>query len=180
MILLSARAGDEASVEGLQAGADDYLVKPFSARELLARVKTHLQLASLRVASEAERSMLFSIFMQAPVPVAVLMGPELRYEVANPHYAEIVGRQVLGKTLRDAYPELDDHPIISTLLQVYASGTTVHDPELCVPLVRARPQAQRLLQLCRAAAARRGWRGARHHHRSQRRYGAGEQPSARK
>jgi CheY-like chemotaxis protein len=35
---LSARAGEEASVEGLTAGADDYLVKPFSARELVARV----------------------------------------------------------------------------------------------------------------------------------------------
>ena len=42
--MLSARAGEEASVEGLQAGADDYLVKPFSSRELLARVSTHLQL----------------------------------------------------------------------------------------------------------------------------------------
>ena len=47
-ILLSARAGEEASLEGLNAGADDYLVKPFSARELLARVKTHLELARLR------------------------------------------------------------------------------------------------------------------------------------
>src|SRR5206468_4019320 len=42
IILLSARAGEEAAIEGLEAGADDYLIKPFSARELLARVKTHL------------------------------------------------------------------------------------------------------------------------------------------
>jgi signal transduction histidine kinase len=48
IILLSARAGEESAVEGLQAGADDYLVKPFSARELLARVRTHLELAQLR------------------------------------------------------------------------------------------------------------------------------------
>ena len=47
-ILLSARAGEEAVVEGLNAMADDYLVKPFSARELIARVSAQLQLARLR------------------------------------------------------------------------------------------------------------------------------------
>ncbi|MDF3056634.1 MAG: Chemotaxis protein methyltransferase CheR [Rariglobus sp.] len=48
VILLSARAGEESSIEGLDAGADDYLVKPFVARELLARVRTHLEMAKLR------------------------------------------------------------------------------------------------------------------------------------
>ena len=45
VILLSARAGEEARVEGLDAGADDYLVKPFAARELVARVRAHLSAA---------------------------------------------------------------------------------------------------------------------------------------
>ncbi|MEH2291523.1 hybrid sensor histidine kinase/response regulator [Nostoc sp.] len=48
IILLSARAGEEAAIEGLQAGADDYLIKPFSARELLTRVESHLQMVRLR------------------------------------------------------------------------------------------------------------------------------------
>jgi PAS domain S-box-containing protein len=48
VILLSARAGEESRIEGLSAGADDYLVKPFSARELVARVKATLQLAKER------------------------------------------------------------------------------------------------------------------------------------
>src|SRR5207247_8085871 len=48
VILLSARAGEESAVEGLDAGADDYIVKPFSARELLARVRTHLEIARMR------------------------------------------------------------------------------------------------------------------------------------
>jgi signal transduction histidine kinase len=48
VILLSARAGEEARLEGLDAGADDYLVKPFSARELTARVRSNLELATLR------------------------------------------------------------------------------------------------------------------------------------
>ncbi|WP_041289439.1 SpoIIE family protein phosphatase [Kribbella flavida] len=48
VLLLSARAGQEASIEGLEAGADDYLVKPFSAAELLARVQTNVKLVRLR------------------------------------------------------------------------------------------------------------------------------------
>ena len=48
VILLSARAGEEARVEGLAAGADDYLVKPFSARELRARVDGAVKLARQR------------------------------------------------------------------------------------------------------------------------------------
>jgi signal transduction histidine kinase len=56
IILLSARAGEESRVEGLEAGADDYLVKPFAARELLARVDAHLSLARMRrEADEARR-----------------------------------------------------------------------------------------------------------------------------
>jgi signal transduction histidine kinase len=52
VILLSARAGEEARVEGMDAGADDYLVKPFSARELVARVDAHLMLERLRRQAE--------------------------------------------------------------------------------------------------------------------------------
>jgi len=48
VIILSARAGEEAKVEGLATGADDYLVKPFTARELLARVEANIRLARSR------------------------------------------------------------------------------------------------------------------------------------
>jgi PAS domain S-box-containing protein len=53
VVMLSARAGEEARVEGLEAGADDYLIKPFSARELMARVESNLKLANLRRNSAA-------------------------------------------------------------------------------------------------------------------------------
>ena len=48
VLLLSARAGEEASIQGLEAGADDYLFKPFSAAELLARVRANVELSRLR------------------------------------------------------------------------------------------------------------------------------------
>jgi len=57
VIMLSARAGDEGTVEGLEAGADDYLVKPFSARELRARVRVNMELdRNRRVRETLERS----------------------------------------------------------------------------------------------------------------------------
>jgi signal transduction histidine kinase len=58
VVLLSARAGEEAVVAGLDTGADDYLVKPFSARELLSRVATHLEMARVRrQAADAAREL---------------------------------------------------------------------------------------------------------------------------
>ncbi|TFV53059.1 ATP-binding protein [Blastococcus sp. TF02A_35] len=54
VIMLTARAGQEASVEGLEAGADDYLAKPFQAAELLARVRIALERAAGRARTPAE------------------------------------------------------------------------------------------------------------------------------
>ncbi len=52
VVLLSARAGEESRVEGMEAGADDYLVKPFSARELLARISARLEISRLQRENE--------------------------------------------------------------------------------------------------------------------------------
>jgi len=51
IILLSARSGEESRIEGLHTGADDYLIKPFSARELIARVQARLDIVRLRMAA---------------------------------------------------------------------------------------------------------------------------------
>jgi DNA-binding response OmpR family regulator/two-component sensor histidine kinase len=53
VILLSARAGEESKVEGLNTGADDYLVKPFTTAELLARVRAHAEMSRSRKVAEA-------------------------------------------------------------------------------------------------------------------------------
>jgi len=54
VILLSARAGEAAKIEGLEAGADDYLVKPFGGRELIARVESNIRIANERAAALRE------------------------------------------------------------------------------------------------------------------------------
>lgn len=56
VILLSAQVGEEVRAAGLESGADDYLTKPFAARELLARVTTHLELARMRHEAGEERA----------------------------------------------------------------------------------------------------------------------------
>ena len=97
-ILLSARAGEEAVIEGLEAMADDYLVKPFSARELIARVGAQLQLARFRREATAREHMLLSA---APLGM-YLIDADLRIRDINPtarpvfgDLPDLIGRQLV-------------------------------------------------------------------------------------
>jgi len=89
VILLSARAGEESRIEGMAAGADDYLVKPFSGNELLARVQTALQLR--RVRNEA-RAQFETLLNEAPLGVYLVDGDlrirqtrrQCRFSVTSP------------------------------------------------------------------------------------------------
>ncbi len=152
VILLSARAGEEARVEGMEAGATDYLVKPFSSRELLARVDSHLARA-MSVASErqqsraqqrllevvqADRARLEELFAQAPAAIAILSGPDFVYETANADYVRLVhGRDVLGKPIREALPELAGQGVFELLERVRATGEPVVGNELRLMLAEA-------------------------------------------
>ncbi|HEX2673857.1 MAG TPA: ATP-binding protein, partial [Polyangiaceae bacterium] len=77
-ILLSARAGEESTLQALQAGANDYLIKPFSAGDLLARVTSQLKIAALRDEveheREAARTLMEGLFNAAPAAIARLRG----------------------------------------------------------------------------------------------------------
>jgi signal transduction histidine kinase/DNA-binding response OmpR family regulator len=123
VVLLSARAGEEARIDGLRAGADDYLVKPFTARELVARVQSQLVRARIRSVEEAHALRLTSIFEHAPVGVAILRGPDHVFEFANRAYLEMVGsRDVIGASLRVALPEVSGQGLFELLDHVFASG----------------------------------------------------------
>ncbi len=75
VVLLSARAGEEATIEGLDAGADDYLIKPFSARELVARLSANLERArGRRQVRESEER--FRALVTATSDVIYRMSPD--------------------------------------------------------------------------------------------------------
>ncbi|MCP3103995.1 ATP-binding protein [Myxococcus sp. K15C18031901] len=123
VMMLSARAGEEARIEGLRAGADDYLVKPFSARELKARVETQLTKARLQAIEEAHARRLTSVFKYAPVGIAILRGPTHVYEFANANYLRLVAnRPIVGKPIQEALPELAGQGIFELLDTVFTTG----------------------------------------------------------
>ena len=117
VILLSARAGEEASVEGLEAGADDYLIKPFSARELLARVRANLDLAALRrEAVRVENELRLEAQIAQERAEAVLtsindgfltLDQDWRFTYVNAAAGRMLGRagaELIGKDVWDEYP----------------------------------------------------------------------------
>jgi PAS domain S-box-containing protein len=123
--MLSARAGERARIEGATFGADDYVVKPFSARELVARVGAQIDLARARGIATAERAQLRQLFMHAPVGIAIVEGPRHIYALANPAYCHIVGRsaeQLLGRPGREALPELNAQGIWDLFDRMVATG----------------------------------------------------------
>jgi PAS domain S-box-containing protein len=143
IILLSARAGEEARVEGLEAGADDYLIKPFSARELTARVGAHLALRQARretlVALSESEQRIRELFRQAPGFMCILGGPDHVYEFSNDSHRLLVGdRELLGKPVREVLPELEGQGYIELLDQVYRTGESVIGNETSLRL-RSRP-----------------------------------------
>jgi len=139
VLLLSARAGEEARIEGLRAGANDYLVKPFSAKELVARVHTHLQIGRLKAAAELERSKLTAVFAQAPIGIALLEGPEHLFSIANPVYCDLLfgaPRAFIGQKVRDAIPESIAQGFVALLDRVYRTGEAFVGTEMPIDLVQ--------------------------------------------
>jgi PAS domain S-box-containing protein len=136
VILLSARAGEEARVEGLDAGANDYLVKPFSAKELLARIDANIKIAKNRIAAESN---LREMIRQSPVATVLLKGRSMTIEIVNEKALEIWGRshtEVINRPIAEALPEIREQGFDKLLEQVYDTGTSFNGNEVPVQLMR--------------------------------------------
>lgn len=141
VILLSARAGEEARIEGFETGADDYLVKPFSAKELIARISSQINLTKSR--KEIENT-LRNVILQSPMATVLLRGPSFIIEIVNDLGLEIWGRsydEVINKPIAQALPEVAAQGFDKLLEQVYSTGEAYIGNETPVELRRyGKPQ----------------------------------------
>jgi signal transduction histidine kinase len=148
VVMLSARAGENARIAGLDAEADDYVVKPFAARELLARVSNQISMSRLRreardaVAASEHRfraalssSMIGFVVMHAVRDAAgSIVDFEWRY--VNPAAEGLIRRsakELLGKRVAEVLPDVWLTPdLFATLVRVVELGMA-RDIEVCIP-----------------------------------------------
>jgi PAS domain S-box-containing protein len=135
VILVTARAHEEAAIEGLLAGADDYVAKPFSSRELVARIVAQLELAGARRRSERELRELLSA-MPVGVYACDLDG---RFSYWNRRAAELWGAEpvpeardwaLLGAPQAIDRDGLPLEPQASSMARVLRHGENVADAEV--------------------------------------------------
>ncbi|MGA7522614.1 MAG: ATP-binding protein [Acidobacteriaceae bacterium] len=138
VVMLSARAGEEAESEGLEAGADDYLVKPFTARELLARVGSHIAMHRLRVeltrrehdlrtkAENAERQ--YRGILESISEGFVFLDRDFRIVYANEQTAALSGfplAQILGQRVWDTSTTLKETKFGAAIREAMETGKPV-------------------------------------------------------
>lgn len=124
VILLSARAGEEAAIEGLQAGAIDYLTKPFSSKELIARIHTRLELSRIRREMDASAQEKARLYKQARDAIRIRdeLFSIVSHDLKNP-VATIKGfAQLLRRTINRAdFP--DKEQIVDGLARIDNTAT---------------------------------------------------------
>ncbi len=149
VIMLSARAGEESESEGLEAGADDYLVKPFTARELLARVGAHLSMhrmrrelmhkeQQLRLRAESAESQ-YRAILESISEGFVFMDRNWRIQYANTVWARFAGMaagEFLGAELWTAFPGLEDTRFGAAYRESMETGRPLQVEDYFEPLTR--------------------------------------------
>ena len=141
VVLLSARAGEEARIEGMEAGADDYLIKPFTARELLARVQAHIKIAEFRKQA-IERELQLERELQDARRFAAeavehisdsfyAIDSEWRFTYLNPRAIKRAAKagqndDLVGKNLLEVFPRLQGTEFEEQYRRCMETRTPVH------------------------------------------------------
>ncbi|QRQ99841.1 ATP-binding protein [Dyadobacter sandarakinus] len=136
VIILSARAGEESRIEGLQWGADDYLVKPFSAKELLTKVSSVIKINQVARKAETE---LREIFQRAPVAIGIFKGNQLVIEVANAmllSYWNKYADEVVGRPFAEVFSDAGSESFGAIARDVFESGERKILREYPLPVAR--------------------------------------------
>ncbi len=149
VILLSARAGEESRVEGMAAGADDYLVKPFTARELMARVGSHIAMHRLRREMVRKEQELRIKAESAEQQYRRILGSisegflfvdrKWRIQYANEQWANFANvnlGDVVGKDVWEVFPGLEETAFGRASKQAMALQKVEHVEEQYAPLAR--------------------------------------------
>jgi PAS domain S-box-containing protein len=149
VILLSARAGEDARVEGLETGADDYMVKPFTARELLARVGAHLAMSRLRreaaareraVRAEAEAAHeRASTILESINDAFLAIDADWRFTYVNAaaELANGMARdETIGKVFWDVFPEVRGTELEAQHMRSMKERVVSHTEHFYVPWQR--------------------------------------------
>jgi PAS domain S-box-containing protein len=131
VIVLSARAGEESRVEGMEQGADDYLIKPFSARELLARVQTHVRMSRVRSQSEeavTQKQQQLNIALEASETGTFRWDPRTgEFQALDDNFKRLFGfdpedpLRELSDVLARVHP--DDLPAVTVAVEACAHGS---------------------------------------------------------
>lgn len=119
IILLTARGQEADKIAGLDLGADDYVTKPFSMLELMARVRAHLRRAAAQPSHDPEEYEFGGVYLDfrsqhatrggEPVPLSAREFEILRYFIR--HRGEVITREQL---MHDVW-RIRDYPLTRTI-----------------------------------------------------------------
>ena len=136
VVFLSARADSETRIDGLESGADDYLVKPFSAEELLIKIRGLIKVNKARIYTELQ---LRNLFNGAPVAIAFFRGPKHTIEIMNNLMLNYCGRSTadtINFPLFEVIPELVEQGYQTVFDNIFTTGQRYLSEETPINLLR--------------------------------------------
>lgn len=158
VIMISARAGEEARIEGIDAGADAYVVKPFTARELISNMSSVLKTTAKRKQAENNEQKFRTLFNLIPSAIITLRGQQFMIETVNTTYLKMVGKsavQLKKNRFFELFPEWRTklEPILQ---EVMKQGLTYRHPQIQLELARDKNTEHYFSVTCQRTAPLRG------------------------